>query len=173
MEIPRTKKKLREARFFYGKMHERASMAFGEHEEFDFLLSAFLSAGRTVTCALQKERSDEYKAFFDTWKKKLPSSEQRLLVFMNDERVSEVHKAGSTRDRQDELIPVWSSYCDKCGLVTVAAPPGLSEPPATVLTPAYFFHIDGAQRNVLSVCKEYLDLLDVLIEEFCKSTHVA
>ena len=173
MEILHTKMKLREAHLFYGKMHERASMAFGEHEEFDFFLSAVLSAGRSVTFVLQKERSDEYKAFFKSWHKTLSPSEQRLLDFMNDQRVSEVHKTGSTRDRKDEPIPVWNSYGDKSGSVTVAAPPGLSEPPARVLKPAYFFDIDGVERNALTVCKEYLDLLDVLIEEFCKSTHVA
>ncbi len=170
MSIPQTKRKLREARYFYGKMHERARMAFGEHEEFDFFLSAFLNAGRSVSFVLQKERSDEYKAFFSAWKKALQPSEQQLLDFMNSERVSEVHRTGSTRDRQNVVIPIRHSYRDESGSVSLAAPPGLEKNPASVFKPVYFFKVDGIERNVLDVCKEYIDLLGVLIEEFCKGS---
>lgn len=42
--MDRVRKKLREARFFQRRMSERKQMACGDHEEFDFYLSALLSA---------------------------------------------------------------------------------------------------------------------------------
>ena len=163
-------KKLKEANFFFAKMRERAAMAFGNHEEFDFYLSAFLSAARSVTFRLENERSDEYKKFRDSYFKKLSPDDDEIFKFMNEERVHEIHKKGSMRDCRDEPIPVYDSYQDKSGSVKIFTTPGLSEgPPATISKPEYFYEINGIKRSVISVCKQYLGLLDSLIKNFCKS----
>jgi hypothetical protein len=48
MDLARVHKKLAEAAFFLGKMIEEERRPFGDREPFDYYLSAFLSAGRTV-----------------------------------------------------------------------------------------------------------------------------
>jgi hypothetical protein len=48
-------KKLREARSFLDKMIDQESTAFGDKEQFDFNLSAFLNAARTVDYRLRHE----------------------------------------------------------------------------------------------------------------------
>ena len=70
-EIPKTLKKLREARFFLAKMTKDSRSTKLAGEDFDFYLSAFLSAGRSVTLVLQVEQQDLYdahKAIFLTWR---------------------------------------------------------------------------------------------------------
>src|SRR5213593_3169516 len=75
-------KKLREARFFLGKMTERAAMGFGGHEEFDFYLSAFLNAGRSAESRLRYVEPSTYRAFYRRWYRSLPSEERDVARFM-------------------------------------------------------------------------------------------
>ena len=71
-------KKLREAHFFLRKMRERVAMAFGDHEEFDFLLSGFLSAGRSLDYRLRHTVLG-YAAFRATWDQKKKRGENPRL----------------------------------------------------------------------------------------------
>ena len=119
----RIRKKLQEARFFLGKMAERAEMAFGEHQESDFYLSAFLNAGRSVDYRLRHEQGATYSTFRVSWDNALSPDEQRLMKFMVDDRNFEVHASGSNRAELENRIPVYGSYQDKSGKVTVFAPP--------------------------------------------------
>ena len=48
MNIESVEKKLREANSCLAKMRDQESRAFGDKEPFDFALSAFLNAARTV-----------------------------------------------------------------------------------------------------------------------------
>jgi hypothetical protein len=68
--LSETERKLREARFFLGcmKSEERKRAAVPQPEAFDFYLSAFLSAGRSVTLVLQKEAGggeEHYRPWFN------------------------------------------------------------------------------------------------------------
>jgi hypothetical protein len=63
IEIPQTQKKLREAHFFLARQQERAR-GIPAPEEFEFSLSAFLSAARSVTFALHQEKKEQYNAWF-------------------------------------------------------------------------------------------------------------
>jgi hypothetical protein len=54
MNIDSIEKKLREAQFFLGQMREQERRAFGDREPFDFFLSAFLSAVRTVDYVIKR-----------------------------------------------------------------------------------------------------------------------
>lgn len=167
----RVHKKLREARFFLGKLAELAQMAFGEHEQSDFYLSAFLSAGRSVDYRLRHEQGATYSTFRVSWGNALSSDEQRLMKFMVDDRNFEVHESGSNRAEFENRIPVYGSYQDKSGKATVSAPPGT--PPVEIIKPTYSFTIDGQQVPVLEACRKYIELLDRLVTDYCQAQSIA
>ena len=162
----RVRKKLREARFFLGKMVERQQKAFGEHEQFDFYLSAFLSAGRSVDYRLRHEQGDVYESFRDAWDKTLSATEQKVMKFMVDDRNFEIHESGSTRAEQESSIIVHNTYQDESGTVIVSSPPGT--PPAEIFKPTYSFAIGGSQMSVLDCCRKYIDLLERLVQGYCE-----
>jgi hypothetical protein len=101
---PVTERKLREARFFLRKLQEKAQAVVGDPEEFGFYLSALLSAGRSVTFALQVENKDGYDAWFPVWFEKQNQQDQDLFKFMNNQRVKEVHQGAADVDKQVEFI---------------------------------------------------------------------
>ena len=167
----RVGKKLRETRFFLRKLDERAQMAFGDHEEFDFYLSALLSAARSVDCRLHYEEGDTYVAFRKSWDNALQGNEQVLIKFMVDDRNVEVHGSGSNRAEYESRIPVFGSYQDKLGEVMVSAPPGC--PSAEIIKPAYSFTIGGQQFPVIECCRRYIELLERLLADYCYSRGIA
>ncbi len=85
-------------------MAKRTQMAFGDHEEFDFYLSAFLSACTSVDYTLRHDFGDAYRAFWTKWKAGLQRAESSLLEFMTDDRNREVHDRGSSRVKQQDTI---------------------------------------------------------------------
>jgi hypothetical protein len=60
MNVERVEKKLREAQYFLDQMIEKERLAFGDKEPFDFNLSAFLSAARSVDYPLRHEQPGTY-----------------------------------------------------------------------------------------------------------------
>ena len=169
----RVRKKLREARFFFGKMTERSHMAFGDHDESDYYLSAFLSAGRSVDYRLRSEQGPTYKTFWTSWENALPPDEQSLIKFMVDDRNTEVHHSGSSCVELESHIPVSGTYQDKSGTVTIAAPPGIPLEETMIIKPTYSFTIDGQQVPVLEACRKYIELLDRLVTDYCQSQGIA
>jgi hypothetical protein len=162
-------KKLREARFFLGKMIEQESIAFGEKEPFDFYLSAFLSAGRTVDYRLRHEHRAIYPTWRDGWNNTLNPTQQGLIKFMIDDRNVEVHESGSSRTVQTEEIKVGvgNTYSDKSGTLQVMGSPWTD--PATINKPTYNFTITGIERKATEACGEYLALLEQMVAGFVKS----
>ncbi len=67
--IPRTEAKLREARYFA----EQLATTQSSTDVFSFNLSAFLSAGRSVTFVLAKEFSG-YDEWFAKWRRSCSTS---------------------------------------------------------------------------------------------------
>jgi hypothetical protein len=68
LPIPETDRKLREAAFFLRLLTiEEGSPVRNDPEAFGFYLSAFLSAGRSVTWVLQSEAGggDDYRSWYD------------------------------------------------------------------------------------------------------------
>jgi len=80
MNIEGVEKKLREARFFLGKMIDHERMAFRDKEPFDFYLSAFLNAGRTVDYRLRYEQAAVYPNWRIGWDAS-HQAEQALIKF--------------------------------------------------------------------------------------------
>jgi hypothetical protein len=168
MNIEKVEKKLREAQFFLSKMSEQEHLAFGDREPFDFYLSAFLNATRTVDYRLRHELPSIYPAWRDAWDAGLAPTEKSLIKFMIDDRIVEVHQSVSRRDMKAKDINVGNFYSDKSGTLFVSGPPDM--PGAIIQRPAYSFTIAGIERKATEVCDEYLALLVRMVEKF-KTDH--
>ena len=64
---------------------QQTSKILDDMEEFGFYLSAFLSAGRSVTFAHQIEQKELYDAWFPSWLNHLSTSDRELLDAFNQE----------------------------------------------------------------------------------------
>jgi len=72
--IPATEQKLQEARYHLGQLGASSNAGVQRHH-----LSAFLSAGRSVTIALQNEAKVEYEVRFPAWFAALVPDDQALM----------------------------------------------------------------------------------------------
>ena len=138
-----------------------------DHEEFDFYLSALLSAARSVDWRLRYQQGATYSTFRENWDNTLQPDELTLVKFMVDDRNVEVHESGSNRAEYESRIPVFGSYQDKSGEVMVSAPPEC--PSAEIIKPAYLFTIGGQQFPVIECCRRYINLLERLVADYCNS----
>src|SRR5216684_688637 len=94
MDVSIAEKKLREARFFLDHMRVQEGRAAGDREVYDFFLSAFLSASRSVLLRLEEARGPFAKVFLPwrktVWGRGLPRPERkapnRLVEFFATER---------------------------------------------------------------------------------------
>jgi hypothetical protein len=179
--MDQVRKKLREARFFQRRMSERTQMAFGDHEEFDFYLSALLSAARSIDYRLRHEQGATYSSFRDQWDKNLSPDDKRLVKFLVDDRNLEVHESGSGRNQGETRIPVLGEYRDKSGTLSVSGTPLVlaaatgspPSPPAEIVKPTYSFRIDGLEVPVSECCEKYLGLLERLLADYCSSQGIS
>jgi hypothetical protein len=163
-------KKLREARFFLDKMREHERMAVADREPFDFYLSAFLSAGRSVDYRLRHEQEVAYPDWRTSWDATLGHPEQCLIKFMVDDRNVEVHESGSSHSVKTEDRELTSgTHKLASGTFYVMGSPQLA-PSAVIKTPAYYFTIAGTERKATDVCAEYLTLLERMVDRF-KAEH--
>ena len=127
MDLARLHKKQAEAQFFLGHMAEQERRAFGDRQPFDFYLSAFLSAGRTVDYRLRHEQSSIYPTWRKVWDAALSPTDNRLIKFMVDDRNDEVHESGSRRSvgQEDIKVGVGGSYSDGSGTLQVFGSPSV------------------------------------------------
>ena len=163
--IENVEKKLREAEFFLDKMSEHERLASRDKEPFEFYLSAFLNAGRTVDYRLRHEHEAIYPGWRTGWDATLTQAERDLIEFMINERNDEVHESSSSHNvktENRELGPGTHSFAD--GTVTIAGPVG--GPLAFRPVLAYYFTIDGTERKATEACKEYLALLRQMVATF-------
>jgi hypothetical protein len=89
--LPVLQRKLRESEFFMRQMEDRAERPIGNYEEFDFYLSAFLSATRSITEQLQKRHGD----WFARWRAACTDQGDAQIDFMCKQRIAEVHFSGA------------------------------------------------------------------------------
>jgi hypothetical protein len=69
------RKKLREVQYFLGQMQSVAGRPVGDPQEFEFLLSAFLSASLSIVAPLKSRR---YRAWFDAWQNKRTAQDKQF-----------------------------------------------------------------------------------------------
>jgi len=104
--------KLAEARFFLQKSQEalefmEANIWWGNPPAqilIGFYVSAFLSAARSVTFALQNEAKQTYDTRFPQWVSALSEEDQEIFKLMNQKRVEEVHQSGVRTIIKEELV---------------------------------------------------------------------
>jgi hypothetical protein len=165
-DIPETERKLREAQFFLGCMQAEERKTVREPEVFRFYLSAFLSAGRSVTFRLQNEVGGRYRPWFDEWLMRQSEDERKFLTFMNDQRRAEVHMLGSETTQQTEMVPLHltdrSVGRHPAHMSSSSAPPGT--PHTTIGVVAHAFTESG-ERTVVAGGR-YLELLDGLVSDY-------
>lgn len=152
------RKKLREALFFYCRLSEGKTALEPENEDVDFLLSAFLSAGRSTIGRFYEMQDRHYRNWFHDWKMDLTDADRKLLNDMVRQRDLEVHEGGA--DVIPEFRPLLSSEIEA---------PDLSRTRsilASSVTKTYYFWIDGKQSDVKSTCLRYLELLLKLTADF-------
>jgi hypothetical protein len=168
--IDNTKRKLREARFFHGHLvHENRRPVRNEPEAFGFYLSAFLSAARSVTFALQKEEKSKYDNWFwPTWMATLKPEEAKIFDHMKDQRNAEVKETGANRVLSTEYVPIHELPQERHSHPAYGfhdfSPPGAE--PARVGIPVSHFTIDGNPAEVVEVCTKHLRLLERLVQDF-------
>jgi hypothetical protein len=166
--IPITHWKLREAKFFMGKLAQEERINNLDREDFSYYLSAFLSAGRSVTFFLENEQSASYKAWFQpVWMKNLPPEESQFMDFMNAQRVAAVHCLGAETQEDVTMVPLAHALAHDLNPLYLAyadtgAPGAISEIGQNV----YYFGVNGKQEKAVDVCRRYLDLLVRLVTDF-------
>jgi hypothetical protein len=105
--IEATERKLRETQFFLRLLTaESKKAARNDPESFGFYVSAILSAGRSVTFALQKEEKAKYDAWFPQWWAGRSEDERKLSDFLKGQRNLEQHEDGAPLNVEWEYVPV-------------------------------------------------------------------
>jgi hypothetical protein len=161
MDITQVNKKIAEARFFLRKMAEYERRIIGDREPFDYYLSAFLSAGRTIDYRLRHEQSALYTHWREAWDAHLTPEESCLIKFMVDDRNDEVHESGSSRTIAQDAVEfsIGTHHVDG-GTLTIGGHPGIAD------KPTYYFTIGGVERKATEACVEYLELLQRMVTQF-------
>lgn len=170
--IDATQRKLREAQFFLGHLVNEAQKAVrNEPEAFGFYLSAFLSAARSVTFALQYEEKSKYDEWFPGWSENLSAEDQNLLKFLNDQRNYEQKRGGADVTVIWEYVRVTQV---RTGCPTHPGygfhwfgPPGTPPPPVGI--PVHLFESSRGDQEVTLACQRYLGLLARLVEDFVQA----
>ena len=170
--IEATQKKLREARFFVRLLNQMSQEAVrNEPEAFEFYLSAFLSAARSTTFALQYEEKDKYDAWFPAWFNNRSEEDQQLLNFLKEQRNYVEKRAGAEVNVVWEFIPVTELRSDSREHPAYEfhwfGP--LGAPPPRVGLPVHSFELSGDSQKVTFACKRYMDILDQLVQEFIQA----
>ena len=166
---PTIPKKLREAKFFLGHMMQSARSTRLDHEHFEFYLSAFLSAARSVTTFFEKRNQ---KAWWSQWKANRASKspeDLRLLNQMTKQRDNEVHEKGADVAHQLEDVPL--SKIETASGLHAAYAPSFGEPwgEPQISLKVYYFTLGGKPVNVIETCQRYVGLLERAVEEFSKA----
>jgi hypothetical protein len=161
-----TRKKLREAQFFLCHLEtENRRVVRNEPEAFDFLMSAFVSAGRSVTFALQAEQKEKYDQWFSRWRATRSEADQKVLGLMKSQRNAEQKEGGGERRVAHEYVSLPKLDTEELGGEVFWSAP-LDVPPPQVGRPIRYFDYDGTESEALVACKQYYALLAELVEDF-------
>ncbi len=163
-QIPKTQKKLREARFFCGHMSVSERSPGLDREDLDFYLSAFLAAGRTVTGFFDEKRNRQYRRWFHQCKMVLAESDRKLLNDMTSQRDAEIHEEGAEVLPEVEFVPV--TEIDRGPRSSPAYGMHWGIPPPKIGTKVLYFNLRGKRAKVTTTCKRHLELLDQLVRDF-------
>jgi hypothetical protein len=167
--IPITQQKLSEAGFFLKKLTFAGQLRIGEEAgAFPLYLSAFLSAGRSVTFALQAEEKRRYDAWFPKWQASQRAQNRALLKFMNGQRRSSVHRGTAEVTNTVRLLSfIDGNPHEKREAGAFHGFPGFG--PSVIHRLVRHFTMNGTPAEVVSTCTEYFKVLEELVVSFLKT----
>jgi hypothetical protein len=171
--IEATQKKLREAQFFFRLLQASSDeIVRNEPEAFEYYLSAFLSAARSVTFSLQAEERQRYDLWFQSWTENNLTPEDRAIWgFLKDQRNSS-QKTGRVDTSSDvTFIPIHEIRSPQRQSFSWFGPPGT--PPPSIGVPVYDFDIDGENKNVVDTCRRYLQGITKMVADFLRDNACA
>jgi hypothetical protein len=151
-------------------MRVQETRAWGDREPFDFFLSAFLSAARSVDYRLRHEQGNDYGPWRLNWNAAHAADDGRMK-FISDDRNIEVHQSGSARQMEEKEFKERGYYKDETGAIEVTAPIlplglGADALDITVVKPEYTFVIDGTSYKVTDICLECLQALNRMVADY-------
>ena len=167
--IEAAQKKLREAQFFLSHLEtENRRAVRNEPEDFDYFMSAFVSAARSVTFAIQAEEKAKYDQWFPGWCATRPEEDQTLVTLMVSQRNAEQKQGGRDRRIEWEYVPVTGLSSEELGgRMFWSALPVVPAP--HIGRPIRYLEHGGQESEALSACKRYHALLAELVENFIKA----
>jgi len=168
--------KLAEAKYFLTKMNE----SIDDRPVFKFNLSAFLSAGRSVTFYLKKEFNEWYT------KKQVEIEKDLLLKFFNNKRVTVVHiKMIELRGHHEVTLHESVGISDsvtielrdangnlkQTGIYTSEPKPVSQEKTdESKITYRWFFtDFNDAETEIIPLCSKYIESLQTIVDEASKN----
>lgn len=169
---PRAEKKIREARYFLNHLRSAEKPVVSEAEEFDFLLSALLSAAHSALDLLKKTQRGRTKNFCKAWYDGLSDNDRAMADFMQFERGESVHSLG-TRDRRETLMLPISRLPPSSAHYGFRSFQPVGTPEATVGVVQHFYTIAGSENLAVDVCARYVELLSELLRAAADATEKA
>jgi hypothetical protein len=129
--------------------------------EFFSLLNSFITAARSVRWVLQSEEKEKYDAWSASWQASLSDDEKEIFSLMTDMRnsIEKLGHAGIEARREQVTIP---DNPDPFSGTQHFNLPEWGRP--TTMIDVYY--VKGTDREVLSVCKQYVAILTRLINDF-------
>jgi hypothetical protein len=186
--IEKTRRRLRQARFFYETLVEerqrthplaRPVLAPYEPEAFRFYFSAFIQTARSLTWTLKNEETEKWKAWEPKWRETRSDEDNKLLDLTNKLRLDEEKRGGANPAVELEEVALHELLSANFGrdrqhpahvvqLFNQSGMPGVS--PKTT-RPAYYFEDKDGKEEVTAVCQRYLVLLEKVVEDFCADNY--
>jgi hypothetical protein len=167
--IERTKARLAEARSLLAKLQKEQFRQVQQasptaSSEFFSLLSNFIIAARSVRWVLQREEKAKYDAWSGPWDASLSQDETeifRCVTHMRNAIEKEGHQGIEAR-REKITIP------ENPDPVKGSQYFGLPEwgRPTTMID---VYYVEGTNRQVLSICEQYITILSRMVDDFEKN----
>jgi hypothetical protein len=168
--LQRTYKKLREAKFFLSAAYDEEQKVLFEKEPeaLEFYLSAFVSAGRSVTFAMSKDAGGSTEQWTVDWIARLPTADDRkLMEFFNRQRVNTIHRGDMDVEESVTTVPFaeFVREISMGGAATsfVTSPPGTPQPSFDRIELKFKGLPDG---SAIGFCRRYIELVTNLVADF-------
>ncbi len=116
--VPRTRRKLDEAKFFLSHMPLQSWPRTQDSHDWDvfgFYLSAFVNAARSVTWVLQNENRQLYDRVHTGWDAERTPEDHDLFKFMNERRLDEVKRTGAEFQHNITPVPMTTLQMQRLG----------------------------------------------------------
>lgn len=170
-----TQEKLREAAFFLRRLTKAGNTQVGEEAEaFPYYFSAFLSAGRSVTFALQAEEKDKYDAWFPGWFGRQTEEVRALFNFMKGQRNQVLKRGRADVTYSLEFIPIVKALpAERRQALAFQwfGTPGVPLP--AIGRRVRHFRLSGTRSEVSNTCARYFKMLESLVDDFLRAHSVA